>query len=182
MPSALALSSIALASRFFSLMFSSSGTSAALRPIRRDHVARLTRCSQPTSAGRHRPLPPQYSNVLLFREPARLHVHPFRAMDTTRFLDKPSGLNFRWDQRRPTGHFEAIHSPGACANTVRDDDAVRGLPPHHAIFQRATSSPSPLFRGHHREAHRYGDQPGWWKRAGQLSRPECCDLCLICRL
>ena len=46
----MALSSIASASRFFSLTFSSSSD-----------LSRL-----------HRPLPPRYSDVLLFREPARL--------------------------------------------------------------------------------------------------------------
>src|SRR5208282_2589283 len=38
---------------------------------------------------------------------------------------------------------------------------------HRALGQKVSDEfIVPLCRGHHREVHRSGDEPGWWKKAG----------------
>src|SRR6185369_7105935 len=62
---------------------------------------------------------PQYPDDLLFREPARLHVHPSQVMDSTHF----------WRRSRGSGHGKTIENrtqPETCAQSgVKSDHCSR---------------------------------------------------------
>ena len=98
----MALSSIASASSFFSLAFSSSSAfSRRASDTSRPPYLRLPlvegRAADPVLAAhvrrlRPRLLLPQDPDDLLFREPARLHVHPLSGDGLYPFLEEFSGL------------------------------------------------------------------------------------------
>jgi hypothetical protein len=104
------------------------------------------------------------------RAPSALAQHPLRdagaadvkAIDKSR-LSHPEQRRVR---DREHVKFVAMQTCLICGRRPADAHHLR-FTQHRALGRKVSDEFTvPLCRGHHREAHRYGDEAAWWKNAG----------------